>query len=654
MTLEGDALASALSLAQRAEWSAALAAVERAIEAAPEAPEPYLAKGRILRASDGDQGVILRAFRKAVECGAPAQRRAEALREYALALEPIGRHREAAAALEEALELMASITPPGGTAFARAGGGDSRSVPPERAASEASASRSIPDLYDLASRAQEKAGDFERALDRHRRAERFYREERRDVAAFYAREADILERLGRFGDLVRCYARLVDADPDRALFAQPDVARPTTAQIERHKRLLHGINAFLAEHPDDIVAQGFKAGFFFRLGRYRNAEHLLVRAIESAPHHFYAYHLLGKVCLKTGRVALALEAFEKARPLAPDYFDLARDRALALELAGKDEAALEAYRRIETRWPGGGGTLGNVARREILLRAARLREKLGLVEEAYDSYRQASALVLPADRDVLRKLASLALALGRPRDALRHLDEALVAVPPLSREAAAELKLFRAEAREAAGDAAGALEELEAVLADSAEAHDGVFRAATVRKAGLFVRRLNRAEEAIACADALLALDREDEEALLLRGDALKAARRFAESVECYSRAADRKLAQALVHEGTKLFDAARFDKAISKYNEAFRRNPQSWEIFYYAAAAYARLAQAAPAAKYLEAAAKVNRGALALMEKDRDFEAIRAAREVQELLARFGSTAVNSGGSEDPARTSP
>jgi tetratricopeptide (TPR) repeat protein len=636
-------LADALALAQRAEWSQALAAVERAIEAAPETPEPYLAKGRILRAADGDQGVILRAFRKAVECGAPAQRRAESLREYALALEPIGRHREAAAALEEAIELVASLTPPGGTPRAP------RQPSPERDATR----RALEDLYDLASRAHEKAGDFERALDRHRRAERFYREERRDIAAFYAREADLLERLERYGDLVRCYARLVDADPDRALFAQPDVARPTTAQIERHKRLIHGINAFLAEHPDDIVAQGFKAGFFFRLGRYRNAEHLLVRAIESAPHHFYAYHLLGKVRLKTGRAAAALEALEKARPLAPDYFDLARDRALALELCGKDAEALEAYRRIETRWPGG-GMPGIFGRRELLLRAARLREKLGLVEEAYDSYRQASALVLPADRDILRKLAGLALALGRPKDALRHLDEALDTAPALSREGAAELRLFRAEVREAAGDAAGALAELETVIAESKDAKDGAYRAAVARKAALLIRPLGRADEALACAEQLLALDGEDEGALLLKGDALKAARRFAESVECYSRAADRKLAAALIDEGAKLFEAARFDKAISKYNEAFRRNPQSWEIFYYAAAAYARLAQAAPAAKYLECAAKVNRGALALMEKDRDFEAIRGTREVQDLLARCGAAADHAGEKDEPPAKGP
>jgi tetratricopeptide (TPR) repeat protein len=601
-----QALAEALALAQRGHWAAALQAVDRAIEAAPDAPEPYLARGRILRASGGDQGAALRAFRKAVECGAAPPRRAETLREYALALEPIGRHREAAAALEEAIELSS-----------RAG---AAAVPLE--------------LFDLASRAHEKAGDFERALARHRDAERYYRESLRDLAAYAAREADLLEKLGRFDELIRCYARLVDADPDRVLFAQPDVDRPSKVQIERHKRLFHGINAVLAEHPDDIVALGFKAGFFYRLGRYRQAEQLLARAIERAPHHFYAYHLLGKLRLKMGRPQLALEALEKARPLAPDYYDLARDRAIALELSGRDAEALEAYRRIETRWPGG-AVPGIAARRDLVLRAARLRERLGLLEESYESYRQAAAMILPPDRELLEKLARLALSCGRPRDAERHIDEALAAAPALGREGGIRLRLLRAAAREAAGSPLGALEDVDGALALCGESRDGSYREALARRISLLAA-LGRAEEACAAADALLALDPEDEKALLLKGDALRAARRYKESVECYSRAADRKLAAALVDEGARLFEAARYDKALGKWNEAFRRSPESWEIFYYAAAAYARLEQAAPAAKYLEAATKVNRGALAFMEKDRDFDAIRGSREMQDLVSKL------------------
>ncbi|HVY61415.1 MAG TPA: hypothetical protein VHF22_07165, partial [Planctomycetota bacterium] len=97
--------ASSARSASSALSGGSLEEIERAIEAAPDAIDGYLAKGRKLRATGGDQGVVLRAFRRATECGGPPLLRAEALREYALALEPIGRHKEAAAALEDALAL---------------------------------------------------------------------------------------------------------------------------------------------------------------------------------------------------------------------------------------------------------------------------------------------------------------------------------------------------------------------------------------------------------------------------------------------------------------------------------------------------------------------------------------------------------------------
>ena len=53
-----------------------------------------------------------------------------------------------------------------------------------------------------------------------------------------------------------------------------------------------------------------------------------------------------------GRSDAALESLKRAIPLAPVYYDLMRDYARALELAGHGEEALEVYRRIETGWPG--------------------------------------------------------------------------------------------------------------------------------------------------------------------------------------------------------------------------------------------------------------------------------------------------------------
>jgi tetratricopeptide (TPR) repeat protein len=590
--------------ARGGDVAAALAACERAIEAAPDGLLWYLAKGRILRESGGDAGVALRALRKATECPGANAIRAEALVEYGLALESIGRNREAAAAFEDAIVLL-----PAGER-------------PERRA----------ELHNAASRAHERSGDDARALARLREAVAMRSGAGEAppgwTADLLAREAGLLERLGQMRELFGCYKRLVEVAPDRVLFAQPDEQRGKAAVFERLRRLLVAINEHLAAEPDDWVARIVKAGFFFRLGRYRQAEQLLRTGVDAGRKHFYADHLLGKIRLRTGRPAQALEALERARPAAPVYLDLERDRAAALEACDRAEEALAAYDAIEAQWPG---------RRELLLRAARLRESLGRVDEAYATYERAAAAPGGApERETHEKLASLAARLGRPRDAARHLDAAIALAP--AGGATRALRLDRAGARAAAGDLEGALADADAALAPEGDPKDGVHREALARRIEMLVR-LDRGEEALAASDALVALEGEgDERTLLLRGDALRAARRFPESVKYYRLAADRKLAEALLDAGAKLVERADYSKALGRLNESFRRNPQSWEVYYFAAAAYARLEEAAPAAKYLEAAARVNRGAVALMEKDRDFDAVRASPEVVAVVAAHGT----------------
>ncbi|RME76698.1 MAG: hypothetical protein D6776_00845, partial [Planctomycetota bacterium] len=137
-------LARAVAAAGRGAWDEALQLVDRAIEEAPGRAEPLLTRARLLRASGRDPASALRALRRAIRCVQEPSRRAEVLAEYARALEPIGRYREAAAAFEEAIAHLASQPDGGGT-------------------------RRL-ELLDLAARAHERAGHLEQALERHRAA----------------------------------------------------------------------------------------------------------------------------------------------------------------------------------------------------------------------------------------------------------------------------------------------------------------------------------------------------------------------------------------------------------------------------------------------------------------------------------------------------
>ena len=601
------ALAEALAAAQRADWSQAMEAIGRALEIAPASAEVHLARGRVLRARGGDPGAAIRAFRRAFECeGATPARCSDALYEYGLLLGRIGRQREAGQAFERAIAIVEQRSADG----------------------EPGLEVRLAELADLAGRADEVDGLLESALERHRLSETYYRQELRDVAGYCAREATLLERLGRYRELFACYRRLVDVDPDRVLFAHPHLKR-STAAAARLKGLLHGINDYLAREGYDLVATVFKAGFFYRLGRYRQAVKLVEKAIARGPEHFYAYHLLGKVHLKAGRPSAALEALERAVPLAPGYYDLERDLALALELTGRERDALDAYRHLETTWPG---------RTDTLSRAAALRERLGEKEEAYECFRRLAARTVAPDLALLERLADLVTGLGRPHDAIRHLEEAIALAPPGTYERA-NLRIKHAAALVASNRGEQALRELSGMIERcEARGQAGVVRAATLEKAALLHRHLGRWDEALQLGNALLRRDPADAEALLLCGDALKSARRFQDSVEYYSRAADQQLAHMLLDEGVRLHEGAQYRRAIGKLHEAFRKSTASWEIYYCAATAYARLGEAAPCARYLEAAARQQPGALELMEKDRDFDKVREAPALRALLDAGGA----------------
>ncbi len=589
-------LAEAMALARRGAWTRALERLEELIAAAPGAPEPLVAKARLLRARGGEHTAALRALRRALSCASAPRRRAEILREYGALLEPIGRHREAAAAFEEAIELLecAGRQPV-------AGGAETTE---------------LETLYDLASRAHERAGHYERALVRHRGAIGLYREVRGDLGAYYAREAELLERLGRYAELCVCYERLVHIDPDRVLFAQP-AGRPGLETATRIKNLLAGVNQVLSRQPGALVPRVLKAGLFYRLGRYRNARALLRRAIERGPEHWFAWHLLGKVELKMGRLEAAREALVRARAGGPVYLDLLRDMALVAELSGQLEEAQRLYREIETRWPG---------RHELLRRAAQVRERLGRLEDAYETYRLLAVQLLEVDPELLERLAQLALRLGRTDAAERHIEECLEAIGDPHSEQALRMRLRRAELRAARSAEQGrmeALEEVRAVLALLRGLPPGVARRLRLEAASCLLEPLGCIEEALEVIDALLQDGPDDLDALVLRGDALFKAKRFEDAVACYTHVADRRLADALIEQGQRLFEEKRFDKAIGKWNEAFSKDPRAWEIHYCAAAAYARLGQPEAAVRYLEAAARQNPGALVLMHHDANFDAV-------------------------------
>lgn len=90
---------------------------------------------------------------------------------------------------------------------------------------------------------------------------------------------------------------------------------------------------------------------------------------------------------------------------------------------------------------------------------------------------------------------------------------------------------------------------------------------------GQSLLNLDKAEEALACFDEVLALNANHSEALLKKGTALERLRKLDEAIACYDRAiaADRSLTVAYLYKGGLFNRMERFGEALACYEEALR-----------------------------------------------------------------------------------
>ncbi|HET6203541.1 MAG TPA: tetratricopeptide repeat protein [Planctomycetota bacterium] len=193
----------------------------------------------------------------------------------------------------------------------------------------------------------------------------------------------------------------------------------------------------------------------FRGGLFETAAQalgLFLREFAEDPLAPEAAYLLGESLLKIGRSAEAAEAF--GRVVSGEFADdAAVARAAALEKAGDEKRATEAYLAAAERYPASPlAADARVGAGAALLRGEKWAEAVRVLEAVKEGPRRAEAIAL------------LALALvrsGRAEDALARL-EALLRDPKIDPEVARRARLARAEALGAVGRHGEAAREYEA------------------------------------------------------------------------------------------------------------------------------------------------------------------------------------------------
>lgn len=309
----------------------------------------------------------------------------------------------------------------------------------------------------------------------------------------------------------------------------------------------------------------------------------LTRAIEFRPHYPWGRLQRGSQQLLDGRPDLAVEDFDKALALYPQFVYALNDRAVARMALGQVDAALADLNEAVRLDPRNGLALGNRA----LARAAK-KDVTGAIEDE-----TAAIALYPFPSPILLNRGVHRLAAGDPDGAMADAEEALRRDPAAAR--AHTLRGGAFSARKQWTEAIAAYEQALAMDPKQAEA-----------MAGRGVARLTIGERAGARRDF--------DEALQLQ-PALAIAWFNRGSMKCEDgelESAIQDLSQALRHDPSHLpsllsrgiarESLGDLDGAIVDYDAALRQDDRSYDAFFNRG--LARLAQGKPA----EAAADLAR----------------------------------------------
>jgi tetratricopeptide (TPR) repeat protein len=279
------------------------------------------------------------------------------------------------------------------------------------------------------------------------------------------------------------------------------------------------------------------------------------RALRLHPEYADAFFNRGVTLQKLQRLEEAVKSYDRAVAERPDYAEALCNRGVALQELGRFTDAIESYNRALVVRPNFVEALSN--RGNALKAVKRL-------EEALESYDQALEL-RPGHVEVLYNRGNVLKGLKRLDDAVESYDRAVSVCPHFV---------------EALSNRGTALEEL-GRLEDALKSYDRAVAerphfAEALSNRGNTLKALGRFEEAIESYDRALAAHPEHVEALYNRGATQQELQRFADAVESYDRALAMRPhhAEALSNRGGALQELRRFADALESYNRALEIRP--------------------------------------------------------------------------------
>ena len=143
------------------------------------------------------------------------------------------------------------------------------------------------------------------------------------------------------------------------------------------------LKPYLKEDPFDVRAIRMLAELAARIGRTRDAEGLLRRAVELAPNFTAARANLAMILGRTGRPAEALELLDQIHAEEPDSLGHQNLRAATLGRLGDFDEAIRLYDEVLQRAPG---------QPKVWMSYGHMLKTVGRQSEGIAAYREAIAL----------------------------------------------------------------------------------------------------------------------------------------------------------------------------------------------------------------------------------------------------------------------
>jgi tetratricopeptide (TPR) repeat protein len=298
-----------------------------------------------------------------------------------------------------------------------------------------------------------------------------------------------------------------------------------------------------------------KARGAYDSGHFSEAERRCTAVLALNGKSFEALHLLALTQAELGKHNAALDNYDRALAIRPNYADAHNNRANTLQRLGRFDEALESYRRALTIRPDYAEAFNNRGNALYCLNR---------FDEALESYQQALE-IRPDYADTLNNRGILFQELGRFDEALECYQGALAIRPDY-----ADALNNRGNLLQELGRFDEALDNYEQALAVRPNYPEAL------NNRGVTLQELGRFDEALECYDRALAIRPDYTGAHNNRGNTLHELKRFDEALDSYERALAIRpdYAEAHNNRGNTLLELKRFDESLVSFERALEIRP--------------------------------------------------------------------------------